>query len=71
MALQMEGHEENDLYVRSLKSLTELEKTVGKREFAKVAEGFVEKPEGELKLVKESEKGEAVNPVSELLKDFE
>ena len=71
MALQMEGHEENDLYVRSLKSLTELEKAVGKREFAKVAEGFVEKPEGELKLVKESEKGEAVNPVSELLKEFE
>ena len=69
--LEMEGLEEKDLYVRQAKSLTELEKLVGKKTFAELSAGMVEKPEGELKLVKESDKGEAVNPLASLISQFD
>ena len=69
--LEMEGLEEKDLYVRQAKSLTELEKLVGKKTFAELSAGMVEKPEGELKLVRESDKGEAVNPLASLISQFD
>lgn len=55
-ALRVEGFPEAVLYDRNLKSLTELEKLVGEKTFAKlVPEGAVKKPDGKPTLVPESD----------------
>ena len=41
--------------------ITEMERVMGKKKFADVLGRFVIKPEGKLKLVPESDKGEPVN----------
>lgn len=43
--------DEEDIYVQKLKSLTEIERIVGKKNFAAKLSGFVIKPEGKPKLV--------------------
>ena len=50
------GFEEPLLYERKLLSMTNLEKLVGKKEFATILDGVIEKPPGKPTLVKESDK---------------
>lgn len=47
---------------RELRTLTELEKSLGKKRFAGYAEGLVEKPKGKPALVEESDKRKAIEP---------
>lgn len=54
-AIQEAGYDEALLYDRKAKSLTELEKLMGKKEFADKVGQFVEKPPGAPKLAEESD----------------
>lgn len=62
--LMMEGVDEVLLYEppapRALVGLGELEKLVGKKNFAELSKGYVEKPEGKPTLVPESDKRDAL-----------
>lgn len=66
--LQMEGVDEAWLYEppkpRQLVGLGELEKLVGKKQFAELAKGFIDKPPGKPALVPESDKREEYVPKS-------
>lgn len=53
--------EESYLKPRELRSLTELEKTVGKKKFGELCSGWLEKPPGKPALVPESDKRPALN----------
>lgn len=48
-----------------LETLTNLEKLVGKKDFAKLSEGMIEKPKGKPTLVPESDKRPALNQAAE------
>ena len=50
------GYEEPLLYERKLISMTNLEKLVGKKDFASILDGVIEKPPGKPTLVKASDK---------------
>lgn len=50
-----------DIYKHSLITITEMERLMGKQEFAKVLGHLVYKPEGKITLVPESDKREAIN----------
>lgn len=50
---------------RSVRTVTELEKTVGRKAFAKLSEGCVAKPPGKPTLVTEADKRPAWNPAAE------
>ena len=50
------GYEEPLLYERKLLSMTNLEKLVGKKDFASILDGVIEKPPGKPTLVKASDK---------------
>lgn len=47
---------------RELRTLTELEKSLGKKRFAGYAEGLIEKPKGKPALVEESDRRKAIEP---------
>jgi len=53
------GFDEAILYDRKPKSLSELEKTIGKRNFAELLSQFVVKPQGKPTLAAASDKREA------------
>lgn len=53
-----------------LETLTNLEKLVGKKDFAVIAEGLIEKPQGKPTLVPESDKRPALNQIENDFKDF-
>lgn len=55
---------------KELETLTSLEKLVGKKEFASLAEGLVEKPQGKPTLVPESDKRPAFNRAEDDFKNF-
>lgn len=50
------------IYDRKPKTLTELEKMLGKKTFAELLSGFVTKPRGKPALAAASDKREAYNP---------
>src|SRR5690554_2290907 len=56
--LEAEGY---DPYKKVMKTLTELEKTVGKKRFAELADGLIEKPPGRPTLAPESDKRPEIN----------
>lgn len=62
------GYEEAMLYERKPKTLAQLEKMIGKKDFEKIAGKHVVKPMGKPTLVVESDAREAYNPAA---KDFE
>ena len=63
-AIQAEGYDEAMLYERKPKTLTELEKLMGKKAFAEKIGKFVTKPQGKLTLVDASDKRESYNPMA-------
>lgn len=61
-ALLNAGYEEAMIYDRKPKTLTELEKMLGKKAFAELLSGYVTKPKGKPTLAPASDKREAYNP---------
>lgn len=53
----------NDIYKKSLISITEMEKLMSKKGFREILGGMVEKPTGKLTLVVETDKRPAIEPV--------
>jgi hypothetical protein len=53
-----------DIFKETLISITEMEKLMGKNKFKEILGGLVEKPKGKLTLVPETDKREAVDPIS-------
>lgn len=54
-----EGYE--DVYrPQEIKTITDLEKLVGRKDFAELSEGYIEKPEGRPTLVKDSDKRQSI-----------
>ena len=53
-----------DIYKKSLISITEMEKLMGKKKFKEIVGNLVEKPGGKLTLVAETDKRNAVEPIS-------
>lgn len=65
------GYAENDIYrPRQIQTITALEKLTGKKNFAELSEGLIEKPEGKPTLVSESDKRPAVNLAGRDFKDI-
>ena len=60
-ALIAAGYDEAMIYDRKPKTLSELEKMLGKKTFAELLSGYVEKPKGKPTLAKSSDKREAYN----------
>ena len=56
------GYKREDIFKNDLRSVSEVEKLLGKKSFRTFAESYVFKPEGALTLVPESDKRQAVNP---------
>lgn len=61
-ALLSAGYEEAMIYDRKPKTLTELEKMLGKKTFSELLSGYVMKPKGKPTLAPASDKREAYNP---------
>ena len=55
----------SDIYKKSLISVTEMEKLMGKKKFKDILGSLVEKPKGKLTLVEESDKRKAVESITE------
>lgn len=60
------GYPEEQIYSKSLLSLTKLEKELGKKEFSQIIGDLIEKPPGKLKLVAEDDKRPAVRSSAEI-----
>lgn len=54
----------SDIYNQNLISITEMEKLMGKKKFKEILGSFVDKPQGKLTLVSETDKRQAVEPVA-------
>jgi hypothetical protein len=55
------GYSDNEIYIRSLKGITALEKALGKKVFTEVLDGLIAKPPGKYTLVSDSDKRQAIN----------
>lgn len=53
-----------DIYKQSLITITEMEKLMGKKKFGEILGSLVEKPKGKLTLVPETDKRQAVDPIT-------
>lgn len=60
------GYEEEQIYSKSLLSLTKLEKELGKKEFEEIIGSLIETPPGKLKLVPEEDRRAAVKSSAEI-----
>ena len=71
-ALINAGYAKTAIYKpRELCTITELEKMVGKKQFAALCADFIEKPKGKPTLAEESDKRPALDPVAEDFKDVQ
>lgn len=65
------GFEAKDVANFKAKGIGDLEKLLGKKQFAEVLGPFIEKTKGREALVPEDDKREAISPTTEAAKDFE
>lgn len=71
-ALINAGYAKTAIYKpQELCTITELEKMVGKKQFAALCADFIEKPKGKPSLAEESDKRPALDPVAEDFKDVQ
>ena len=54
-----------------LRTITDLEKLVGKKQFAAICGDWIEKPAGKPTLAPESDKRKAIDPVADDFKDVQ
>lgn len=71
-ALNAAGYPDEQIYKpQELRTITDLERLIGKNQFAALAGGFIEKPAGKPTLAPESDKRRAIDPVADDFKDVE
>lgn len=71
VALNKAGHKTTEIYKpQELRTITELEKLVGKKQFAAICSEYIEKPQGKPTLAPESDKRPAIDPVLDDFKDI-
>ena len=69
-ALGGAGYKASDIYKpQELRTITELEKLVGRKQFAAICSEYIEKPQGKPTLAPESDKRPAIDPVADDFKD--
>ncbi len=64
------GYQEDDIYTRSLKTISNMEKLLGKKTFNDVLGDYVVKPQGKPTLVHINDKRPAINSVNQATEDF-
>lgn len=65
LALNKAGYKTTEIYKpQELRNITDLEKLVGKKQFAAICGDFIEKPQGKPTLAPESDKRPAINPAA-------
>ena len=71
-ALNKAGYKTAEIYKpQELKTITELEKLAGKKQFAAICGKYIEKPQGKPTLAPESDKRAAINPMLDDFKNIE
>ena len=71
-ALCAAGYQPEQIYKpRELRTITDLEKLIGKKQFAALAGDYIVKPEGKPTLAPESDKRKAIDPVADDFKDVQ
>lgn len=66
VALNKAGYKTTEIYKpQELRTITELEKLVGKKQFAAICSDYIEKPQGKPTLAPESDKRPAIDPVAD------
>lgn len=71
VALNKAGYKTTEIYKpQELRTITELEKLVGRKQFAAICSDYIEKPQGKPTLVPESDKRKAIDPVADDFKDI-
>ena len=71
VALNKAGYKTAEIYKpQELRTITELEKLVGKKQFAAICSDYIEKPQGKPTLAPESDKRPAIDPVADDFKDI-
>ncbi len=68
--LQEAGYEEDDIYEKKLRTITKMEKAVGKKPFTEYLADHVIKPAGKPTLVPESDKRPEINSIDSAKEDF-
>lgn len=72
VALSQAGYKTTEIYrPQELRTITELEKLAGKKNFAAICGEYIEKPQGKPTLAPESDKRPAIDPVAEDFKGIE
>lgn len=70
-ALNKAGYSTTEIYKpQELRTITDLERLTGKKQFAAICGGFVEKPQGKPTLAPESDKRPAIDPMTDDFKDI-
>ena len=70
VALNKAGYKTTEIFKpQELRAITELEKLVGKKQFAAICSDYIEKPQGKPTLAPESDKRPAIDPVTDDFKD--
>lgn len=70
LALNKAGYKTTEIYKpQELRTITDLEKLTGKKQFAAICGDFIEKPQGKPTLVPESDKRPAIDPLADDFKD--
>lgn len=70
LALNKAGYETTEIYKpQELRTITDLEKLTGKKQFAAICGDFIEKPQGKPTLAPESDKRPAIDPLADDFKD--
>lgn len=71
-ALNKAGYKTTEIYKpQELKTITELKKLAGKKQFAAICGEYIEKPQGKPTLAPESDKRAAINPMLDDFKNIE
>lgn len=72
VALNQAGYKTTEIFKpQELQTITNLEKLVGKKQFAAICGDFIDKPAGKPTLAPESDKRAAIDPVAEDFKDID
>lgn len=72
VALNKAGYLTAQIYKpQELRTITDLEKLIGKKQFAALVGDYIEKPQGKPTLAPESDKRKAIDPVADDFKDVQ